>query len=92
MKSKSYNNSKKSKKVSNSKGRETTAFIPHKNPKPVLDKIVDSFREVTNSAEVEQVLEQKAVVIDCPCCVNNCQCCDHKSGTVGHKCTCRCHS
>src|SRR5688572_9236386 len=77
--------SKPAKKVlvgDNSKGRETVAFIPHGDPKPVLKRIAQTFRQEPAKAEEE-----------CPCCINKCQCCDHKSGVgTGHTCTCRCHS
>ena len=76
---------KKSKPVQvgdNPNGRETVAFVPKNNPKPVLEKMAKAFQEEPTKAEEE-----------CPCCVNKCQCCDHKSGVgTGHTCTCRCHA
>ena len=74
---------KKSKPVKKTvEKRETVAFIPRKDPEPVLKRIAQTFRQEPTKAEEE-----------CPCCINKCQCCEHKSGVgTGHTCTCRCHS
>jgi len=31
-------------------------------------------------------------VKECECCKEGCPCCTHKSGTIGHRCECLCHS
>ena len=71
-----------------SKSNKYSSKKPSK--KSVKSKVERAFRAVTLQDKDEQPPKQKAVV--CPCCANDCKCCVHPSGTVGHRCTCRCHS
>jgi len=46
-------------------------------------------KELENVKKVEQ---EQPVSDNCKCCEAGCTCCDHQSGTVGHRCVCRCHA
>ena len=95
MKSKSYNNKLSKKKPIK---KESSATTLTDRARQVIQDDPKTFEKIKNSLSKsreeqdkdEQVPEQKAEV--CPCCVNDCKCCTHPSGTVGHKCSCRCHS
>ena len=57
--------------------------------KSTFSKLADEFKE-TVKPKPATVVSTKPV--ECKCCKAGCTCCDHLSGTVGHRCLCRCHS
>jgi len=50
------------------------------------DKFINKLKEVSKPTIQEPVSD------NCQCCEAGCTCCDHQSGTVGHRCLCRCHA
>lgn len=57
--------------------------------KQSADKFLKELKELENVKKVEQ---EQPVSDNCKCCEAGCTCCDHQSGTVGHRCVCRCHA
>ncbi len=55
-----------------------------------IEKIDEQIRKTFSPKPKEEVKVKKEE--KCLCCEAGCTCCEHKSGTVGHRCLCRCHT
>jgi len=64
-----------------------------KKPEEKIKKSIAKIEDVIVKPIIKEKKEQQQPVIDnCQCCEAGCTCCDHQSGTVGHRCICRCHA
>jgi len=65
-----------------------------KKPEEKVKKSIAKIEDIIVKPIIKEKKEsEKQPVIDnCQCCEAGCTCCDHQSGTVGHRCTCRCHA
>jgi hypothetical protein len=57
----------------------------------IEDVIVKSVKDIKKE-KISKPTVPEPVTDNCQCCEAGCTCCDHQSGTVGHRCVCRCHA
>ena len=77
------------------KDKKKSVLKPEEKIKKSIAKIEDVIVKpiVKNVEPTKRETVQVAPVTDnCQCCEAGCTCCDHQSGTVGHRCVCRCHA
>jgi len=74
------------------KDKKKSVLKPEEKIKKSIAKIEDVIvKPVVKKVEQKQP-ESAPVTDNCQCCEAGCTCCDHRSGTVGHRCLCRCHA
>lgn len=62
---------------------------PEPKKKSTFSKLADEIKQTVKPKDYPPKVEKKE---KCLCCEAGCTCCEHKSGTVGHRCLCRCHA